>query len=150
MKCYEGYKFCTTKLEKLRCSHISEAKIPYDKKAKASPLHAKDHCFILQANGGRQGSKIPNRDFRLLPNENYTVLKIKTDKNQFLHRIRFCNFTTDVHLEDRYTIEKIRPVDDIVNPQDHLYSIDWEAETHSSILHTPQNLPWSSNDSTPK
>ena len=69
----------------------------YDKKAKASPSKEKDYCFILQPKADHQGSKIPFRDFRwigpylvekVLPNKNYTVRKLNTNKTQILHRIR--------------------------------------------------------------
>ena len=69
----------------------------YDKKAKASPLKEKDYCFILQPKADHQGSKIPFRDFRWigpyivekeLPNSNYIVRKLNTNKTQILHRIR--------------------------------------------------------------
>ena len=69
----------------------------YDKKAKASPLKEKDHCFILQPKADHQGSKIPFRDFRwigpyqvekVLPNNNYIVRKVNITKTQILHRIR--------------------------------------------------------------
>ena len=69
----------------------------YDKKAKASPLKEKDYCFILQPKADHQGSKIPFRDFRwiglyivekVLPNNNYIVRKLNTNKTQILHRIR--------------------------------------------------------------
>ena len=69
----------------------------YDKKAKASPLKEKDYCFILQPKADHQGSKIPFHDFRwigpyvvekVLPNNNYIVRKLNTNKTKILHRIR--------------------------------------------------------------
>ena len=69
----------------------------YDRKAKAYPLELGDYCFILQPLADHQGSKIPFRDFRwigpyvfgkVLPNENYIVRKLNSNKTQILHRIR--------------------------------------------------------------
>ena len=80
----------------------------YDKKAKASPLKEKDYCFLLQPKADHQGSKIPFRDFRwigpykvekVLPNNNYIVRKLNTNKTQFLHRIRFENTTPKTPLK---------------------------------------------------
>ena len=69
----------------------------YDRKAKAAPLQEKDYCFLLQPKADNQGSKIPFRDFRWtgphvvqknLPNNNYIVRRLNTNKTQILHRIR--------------------------------------------------------------
>ena len=76
----------------------------YDKKAKASPLKEKDYCFILQPKADHQGSKRPFRDFRwigpylvekVLPNNNYIVRKLITNKTQILHRIRLRKYNPE-------------------------------------------------------
>ena len=86
----------------------------YDKKAKASPLKEKDYCFILQPNADHQRSKIPFRDFRwigphlvekVLPNNNYIVRKLNTNKTQTLHRIRLINYNPENLLKT--TIRKL-------------------------------------------
>ena len=68
----------------------------YDRKAKAAPLKEGDYCFVLQLKADHQGSKIPFRDYRwvgpfiiqrVLPNENYIVERLNTNKTQILHRI---------------------------------------------------------------
>ena len=73
----------------------------YDRKAKAAPLKENDYCFVLQLKADHQGSKIPFRDYRwvgpfivqkALPNENYIVRRINTNKTQILHRIRLKKF----------------------------------------------------------
>ena len=80
----------------------------YDKKAKASPLKEKDYCFILQPKADHQGSKIPFRDFRwigpyivekVLPNNNYIVRKLNTNKTQILHRIRLRKYNPEKPLK---------------------------------------------------
>ena len=61
----------------------------YGKKAKASLVKEKYYCFILQPKSDHKGSKIPFRDFRwigpykiekLLPNNDYIVRKLNTNK----------------------------------------------------------------------
>ena len=64
----------------------------YDRKAKAALLQEKDYCFVLQPKVDRQGSKILFRDYlivqNVLPNNNYIVRRLNTNKTQILHRIR--------------------------------------------------------------
>ena len=81
----------------------------YDKKAKASPLNEKDYCFIVQPKADHQGSQIPFRDFhwigpylveKVLPNNNYIVRKLKTNKTQMLHRNRLRNYNPEKPPED--------------------------------------------------
>ena len=81
----------------------------YDKKAKASKLKQTDYVYILQPKAYHQGSKIPFTDFRwigpytienMLPNNNYQVRKIGTNKTQILHRMRLRLFTLRQLLPD--------------------------------------------------
>ena len=73
----------------------------YDKKANASKLKEADHVYVLQPKAD-QGSKFLFTGFRwigryvfekVLPNNDYLVLKIGTNKTQVLHRMRMCQFT---------------------------------------------------------
>ena len=109
----------------------------YDKKVKASPLKEKDYCFILQPKADHQGSKIPFRDFRwigpyleekVLPNNNYIVRKLNTNKTQILHRIRLRKYNPEKLPEDNHQETQWQVDDNIVVPQDDLYTIAWEAE----------------------
>ena len=118
----------------------------YDKKAKASPLKEKDYCFILQPKADHQGSKIPFRDFRwigpylvekVLPNNNYIVRKLDTNKTQILHRIRLRKYNPEKPPEDNYQETQWRIDDNIVVPQDHLYTIAWEAEFGGHLFDIP-------------
>ena len=86
----------------------------YDKKSKASPLKEKDYCFILQQKANHQGSKKPFRDFRwigpylvekVLPNNNYIVRELNTNKIQILHRIGFRKYNPEKPLKT--TIRKL-------------------------------------------
>ena len=104
----------------------------YDRKAKAAPLQEKDFCFVLQPKADTQGSKIPFRDFRwtgpfvvqnVLPNNNYIVRRLNTNKTQILHRIRLKKFVPNAPLEDKYKEEKLQPDESIIIPQDGLYTI---------------------------
>ena len=83
----------------------------YDRKAKAAPLKENEYCFVLQSKADHQGSKILFRDYRwvgpfivqkALPNENYIVGRINTNKTQILHRIRPKNFVPNQALEDNF------------------------------------------------
>ena len=74
----------------------------YDKKANASKLKEADYVYILQPKADHEGSKIPFTEFRwigpyiiekMLPNNNYLVRKIGTNKAQGLHRMRMRQLT---------------------------------------------------------
>ena len=117
----------------------------YDEKAKASPLK-KDYCFIFQPKADHQGSKIPFRDFRwispylvekVLPNNNYIVRKLNTNKPQILHRIRLRKYNSEKLPEDNYQETQWQIDDNIVVPQDDLYTIAWEAEFGGHLLDIP-------------
>ena len=78
----------------------------YDKKANASKLKEAEYVYVLQPKADYQGSKIPFTEFRwigpyvieqMLPNNNYLVRKIGTNKTQVLHRMRMRQFTPANH-----------------------------------------------------
>ena len=109
----------------------------YDRKAKAAPLHQGDYCFILQPLADHQGSKIPFREFRwtgpyiiekVLPNENYIVRKLNSNKTQILHRIRLRKYTPNTDIRDVRPEGNLQTDDEIIIPQDDLYIISWETE----------------------
>ena len=121
-------------------------KMYYYKKAKASLLKEKDYCFILQPKADHQGSKLPFRDFRwngpylaekVLLNNSYIVRKLNTNKNQTLHRIRFRKFNPEKPPEDHCQEAQWQIDDNIVVPQDDLYTIAWEAEFGGHLFDTP-------------
>ena len=122
----------------------------YDRKAKAAPLQEKHYCFVLQPKADSQGSKIPFRDFRwigpyvvqkALPKNNYIVRGLNTNKTQVLHRIRLKKFVPNVPLEDKYKAEKLQPDEEIVIPQDDLYTISWEADFEYELF-KPRKNDW--------
>ena len=108
-------------------------KMYYDKKANASPLKEKYYCFILlQPKADHQRPKIPFRDFRwigpylvekVLPNNNYIVRKLNTNKTQILPRIRLRKYNPEKPPEDNYQEARWQIDDNIVVPQDDLYTI---------------------------
>ena len=122
----------------------------YDRKAKAAPLKAKDYCFLLQPKADKQASKIPFKEYRwtgpfvvqtVLSNDNYIVRRLNTNKTQRLHRIRLKKFVPNAPLEDKYDGEKLQPDNEIVIPQDDLYSISWEVDFEYDLFE-PRKEDW--------
>ena len=139
----------------------------YDKNANASKLKEADYVYILQPKADHQGSKIPFTEFRWvgpyiiekpLPNNNYLVRKIGTNKTQLLHRMRMRQFTP-----------RQPPADITVKPQDYksdpevninhddLYARTWEydfekpifdAENDNAAPPNPREIPLQSDFST--
>ena len=115
----------------------------YDRKAKAAPLKENEYCFVLQPKADHQGSKIPFRDYRwvgpfivqkVLPNENYIVRRLNTNKTQILHRIRLKKFVPNQLLEDNFPEQRLQPDEEIVIPQDELYIITWETDFGEQLV----------------
>ena len=79
-----------------------KSKAYYDEKANASKLKEADYVYTLQPKADHQGSKIPFTEFcwigpyiveKVLPNNNYLVRKIGTNRTQVLHRMRMRQIT---------------------------------------------------------
>ena len=126
-------------------SYIKHKKY-YDKKTKASLLKEKECCFILQPKADHQESKIPFRDFRWvgsylvekgLPNENHIVRKININKTQILHRIRPRKYNPEKPPEDDYQEAQWQIDDNIVIPQDDIYTIAWKGEFGGHLFDIP-------------
>ena len=109
----------------------------YDRKAKAAPLKEKAYCFVLQPKADSQASKVPFREYTwiglfvvqtVLSNDSYIVRRLNTNKTQILYCIRLKKFVPNAPLEDKYDGEKLQPDDEIVIPQDDLYTISWEVD----------------------
>ena len=122
----------------------------YDRKVKAAPLKEKDFCFVLQPKTDSQASKIPFREYRwiglfvvqtVLSNDNYIVRRLNTNKTQILHRIRLKKFVPNALLEDKYDVEKLQPDNEIVIPQDDLYTISWEVDFEYELFE-PRKDDW--------
>ena len=105
----------------------------YDKKARAAPLKKKDYCFILHLK-----AKLLFRDFRwiehyvvekILPNKNYIAQNFKAKKTQLLHRKRRREHNPKKPPGDNYQEAQQQIDDNIVIPQDELYTLAREAES---------------------
>ena len=139
----------------------------YDKKANASKLKETDYVYILQPKADHQGSKIPFTEFRwvgpyivekALPNNNYLVRKIGTNKTQLLHRMRMRQFTprqppADITVKP----QEYKSDPDVSLYHDDLYARAWEynfeppifdAENHNAAPPNQQEIPVQSDFST--
>ena len=63
---------------------------------------------------------------KVLPNENYIVRKLNSNKTQILHRIRLRKYEPNAVPEDVRPEGNLQPDDEIIIPQDDLYVITWE------------------------
>ena len=91
-----------------------------------------------------QGSKIPFRDYRwvgpfivqkVLPNEDYIVKWLNTNKTQMFHLICLKKFVPNQPLEDSFREERLRQDDEIIILQCDLYIISWERNFGEQLLH---------------
>ena len=89
---------------------------------------------------------MPFRDFRwirpylvekVLPNNKYIVRKLHTNKTQILHRIRLRKYNHEKPPEDNYQATRWQIDDNIVVPEDDLYTIAWEAEIGGHLFDIP-------------
>ena len=121
----------------------------YDKKANASKLKETDYVYILQPKAHHQGSKIPFTEFRwmgpyivekVLPNNNYLVRKIGTDKTQVLHRMRLRQFTPRQPPADiRLNSHEYKPDPEVSINHDDLYARAWEHHYEEPIFDDGNN-----------
>ena len=65
---------------------------------------------------------------KVLPNNNYVVRRLNTNKTQVLHRIRLEIFAPNAPLEDEYQEEKLQLNEEMIIPQDDLYTISWAVD----------------------
>ena len=68
--------------------------------------------------------------------------RLKTNKTQILHRIRFKKFVPNTPLENNYSGEKLQPDEEIVIPQDDLYTISWEEDFDHEYLKREKVIGW--------
>ena len=121
----------------------------YDKKANASKLRHTDYVSILQPKADHQGSKIAFTDFcwigpyiieKVLPNNNYLVRKIGTNKTQILHRMRLRQLTPRQPIPDiPITPREWQPDLEVVITHDDLYARAWEREYDEPIFDSDYN-----------
>ena len=131
----KGLKILLDQTKKNIMQSYLKYKAYYDRKAKAAPLETTDYCYILNPKADTQATKIPFREFRwcgpyklekVLPNHNYIVRRLGTNKTQLLHRIRLRKFIPQAPLADIFVRETDWQKDDqtpIAN--DDLYAQSW-------------------------
>ena len=109
----------------------------YERKSRAAPLKGSDHCFVLQPKADHQGSQIFFRDYcwvgpfivqKILPNGNYKIRRLKTNKTQILRCIRLKILVPNQPFEDRLREGKLQQDEEIIIPQCDLHTIAWEAD----------------------
>ena len=113
------------------------------KKANGSKLKEAAHVYCLQSNTDQQGSKIPFTELRwigpniiekVLPNNNYRVHKIGTNKMQVLHRMRMRQFAPHQSpLDKQVTPPEWRPGPE-VRLKHNLYARTWGCEYKKPIF----------------
>ena len=111
--------------------------------------------YILQPKTDHQASKIPSTEFRwigpyivekALPNNNYLVGKLGTNKTQILHRMRLRLFTPRQPLPDvQTTAQEGKPDPEVVIKHDDLYARALESEYETTIFDNGQHEPDSGN-----
>ena len=121
-----------------------EYKAYYDKKANASKLREADYVYILLQKADHQGSKIPFTEFRwigpyiiekVLPNNNYLVRKIGTNKTQVLHRMKMRQFTTREPPADiAVKTQQYKSDPEVSLNHDDLYARAWECDYEQPIF----------------
>ena len=124
--------------------------------AKAAPLTTTDYCYILKPKADTQATKIPFREFRwigpykiekVLPNNNYIVRRLGTNKTQLLHRIRLRKYTPSAPLADNFVRETDWQKDDnIIVTHDDLYAHTWDTNFGTDPFDT--ELPDNEQDDT--
>ena len=123
----------------------------YDKKANASKFKQADYLFALQPKADHQGRKILFTDFRwigpyniekVLPNDNYLVRKIGTNKTQILHRMRLRQFPSRQPIPDiPITPRERQPDPEVIIKHDDLYGRAWESQDETPIFDNGQHEP---------
>ena len=116
----------------------------YDKKGNASKLNEADYVYVLQLKADHQGSKLPFTEFRwigpyvnekVLPNNNYQVRKIGTNKTQVLHRMRLRRFTPrETPADKRVKPQEYKPDPEVSLNHDDLYARAWEIDYEQPIF----------------
>ena len=64
------------------------------------------------------------------------VRRVNTKKTQILHRMRFKEFAPKTPVWDNYSGGKSQPDDEIVRPQDDLFTLSWEVDFDYELFET--------------
>ena len=116
----------------------------YDKKANASKLQKAEYVYFLQPKVDHQGSKIPFTEFRwiepyiieeVLPNNNYSVRIVGTNKTQMLHGMRLRQITPGQPLTGvQITPQEWKSDPEVSIKHDYLYARAWECDYERPIF----------------
>ena len=126
----------------MSCDHTSDTNL-LRQKSKSLTIARKRLLLLMQPKTDHQGLNILFLEFKWFGryvvkkgflNENYLVRKLKTNKTQVLHRIRFCKYTNDTPLEDSYINEQFGTDNSTDISQDDLNSIIWKAKSNHWIF----------------
>ena len=135
------------------CKNAMQAYIKYkafyDKKADASKLKEADYLYVLEPKVDHQRSKIPFTEFRwigpyiiknVLPNNNYLVRRIGTNKTQRLHRMRMCPFAPHQPPADiRVKPQEYKADPEVSLNHDDLYARVWEYDYEQPFFDAENN-----------
>ena len=120
-----------------------------DKKANASKLKEAGFVYVLQPKADYQGSKFRFAEFRwigpyiiekVLPNDNYLVRKIGTNKTQILHRMRMRQLTPcDPPADIRVKPQEYKPDPEVSHNHENLYARAWEYDYEQPIFDAGSN-----------
>ena len=126
------------KTQKYLMQSFVKYKAYYDKRATACQLSTNDYVFVLHPKAASQSTKLPFSEFmwtgpfiivKRLPNNNYVVRRLMTNKTQTLHRIRLRLYPTDQQLPDINTQqENFQPDKEVQITNDDLYAMAWETD----------------------
>ena len=125
------------------------------KKLNASKIKEQKYVYVLQPKVDRQGSKIAFTEFRwigpyivekALPNNNYLVRKLGTNKTQVIHRMRLRLFTLRQPILDvQTTSHDWKPDPEVIIKHDDLYARAWDSQYETPISDNGQHEPDSDN-----
>ena len=120
----------------------------YDRKAAAHPLVTNDYCYALHPQANTQGTKLPFREYlwtgpfvvvKTLPNNNYLIRKLQTNKTQILHRIRLKPCPTRNRLPDiQVQTKDFQPDNGVEILHDDLYALAWQSGFEHFMM-TPEH-----------
>ena len=121
------------------------------KKANASKLKEQQYVHVLEPKADHQGRKSPFTEFRwigpnivekALPNNNYLVPKLGSNKTQVLRRMRLRLSTPRQPIPDvQTTSHEWKPDPEVIIKHDDLYARVWESEYETPIFDNDQHEP---------
>ena len=123
----------------------------YNKRASACPLSVNDYYFVLHPKANSQATKLPFSEFmwtgpfvivKTLPNNNYVVRKLKTNKTQTLHRITLRWYPTENPLPDiQVQQEEFQPDKEVEITNDDLYALAWASDFGNPQFYQKASIP---------